>query len=97
MEAENFKLNKIYRIIDDQEKQLRIAYKKIEEDSTDREMFLTQRISKLKEWQLRAIKELKFLSKKLKYAVPLTEYEKVCSQFHTYKNKCAELMERCNI
>lgn len=31
----------MYRIISDQEKQLRIAYKKIEEDSTEREMFLT--------------------------------------------------------
>jgi Ca2+-binding EF-hand superfamily protein len=45
---------------------------------------------------LRAIKELKFLTKKLKFAVPISEFEKVSLSSHNYKNKCADLMERSN-
>jgi hypothetical protein len=75
---------------------LREAYKKMEEDFTEREVFLTGRISKLKEWQGRAINELKFLTNKLKFAVPLTEYERTNTQMELYKGKTADLMERCN-
>ena len=57
---------------------------------------MTERIAKLKAWQFKSIKELKFLLQKLKYAVPLAEFEKTSNQMQNYKNKCADLLERVN-
>lgn len=96
LEVENFKLAKKYAIIAEQEKQLREAYHKIEEGFTERERYATERITKLKEWQIKAINEIKFLYSKFKDAVPLGEYQNISKDLIIYKQKFADLLEKCN-
>ena len=96
LEVENFKLAKKYSIICEQEKQLRDAYHKIEEGYTEREKFAVERICKLKEWQIKAINEMKFLYSKFRDAVPLGEYQNVSRELFIVKQKFADLMEKWN-
>ncbi|CAI2367120.1 unnamed protein product [Moneuplotes crassus] len=96
LEVENFKLAKKYGIISEQEKQLREAYRKIEEGFTERERYAAQRIAKLKEWQVKAISEMKFMYEKFRDAVPLGEYQNVSKELFIYKQKFADMMEKCN-
>lgn len=96
LEVENFKLSKKYAIISEQEKQLRDAYHKVEEGFTERERYASERITKLKEWQIKAINEMKFLYSKFRDAVPLGEYQNISRELIIFKQKFADLMERCN-
>lgn len=96
LEVENFKLAKKYAIISEQEKQLRDAYHKIEEGFTEREKYASERITKLKEWQIKAINEMKFLYSKFRDAVPLGEYQIISKELFIYKQKFADMMEKCN-
>jgi hypothetical protein len=41
----------------------------------EKDKFMTEKIMRLKTWQAKAIHELKFLYRKLRYAVPISEYE----------------------
>lgn len=94
LEVENFKLAKKYSIVAEQEKQLRDAYHKIEEGYTEREKFAVERICKLKEWQIKAINEIKFLYNKFRDAVPLGEYQNISRELFIVKQKFADLMEK---
>jgi len=94
LEVENFKLAKKYGIISEQEKQLREAYHKIEEGFTERERYASERITKLKEWQIKAINEIKFLYNKFRDAVPLGEYQNISKELFIYKQKFADMMEK---
>jgi len=96
LEVENFKLTKKYAIISEQEKQLREAYHKVEEGFTERERYASERITKLKEWQIKAINEIKFLYSKFKDAVPLGEYQNISKDLTIYKQKFADTTEKCN-
>ena len=96
VEVENFKLAKKYSIIYEQEKQLREAYHKIEEGFTERERFATERIKSIKEWQMKAINEIKFLYSKFRDAIPLSEYQTISKDLFIYKQKFADMMEKCN-
>lgn len=96
IEVENFKMAKKYAIIAEQEKQLRDAYHKVEEGFTERERYASERITKLKEWQIQAINELKFLYSKFKDAVPLGDYQNVSRELFIYKQKFADMMEKNN-
>ena len=96
LEVENFKLAKKYSIVAEQEKQLRDAYHKIEEGYTEREKFAVERICKLKEWQIKAINEIKFLYNKFRDAVPLGEYQNISRELFIVKQKFADLMEKWN-
>ena len=66
---EHFKLHRKYTILSDQEKLLRDEYKNVERDATERERHATETIGKLKEWQIKAIEEMRYMHKKLKHAV----------------------------
>jgi Ca2+-binding EF-hand superfamily protein len=96
VEVENFKLAKKYAIIYEQEKQLREAYHKIEEGYIERERFATERITSLKEWQIKAINEIKFLYSKFRDAIPLSEYQAISKDLFIYKQKFADVLEKCN-
>ena len=96
LEVENFRLSKKYSILSEQDKQLREAYHKVEEGFAEREKFAAERISKLKEWQIKAINEIKFLYSKFRDAVPLGEYQNVSKELFIVKQKFADLMEKSN-
>ena len=96
LEVENFRLAKKYSILSEQDKQLREAYHKVEEGFAEREKFATERIARLKEWQIKAINEIKFLYSKFRDAVPLGEYQNISKELFIVKQKYADMMEKWN-
>ena len=56
---------------------LRREYHNKEADMAEKDQFVQQRINMLKEWKARAIQQLNFLFRKLRCAIPLTEYQSI--------------------
>lgn len=71
------RLTRKYQTLTEQEEILRREYHNKESDMAEKDRFVQDRINKLKEWKARAIQQLTFLFKKLRLAVPLSEYQSV--------------------
>jgi len=68
------RLTRKYQTLIEQEEILRREYHNKEADMAEKDRFVQDRINKLKEWKARAIQQLTFLFKKLRLAVPLSEF-----------------------
>ena len=71
------KLSRKYQTLEEQEAMLRREYHNKEADMAEKDLFVQDRINRLKEWKAKAIQQLNYLFAKLKCAVPLTEYQSI--------------------
>jgi hypothetical protein len=60
--------------VEEENEMLRRDYHSYEVEMAEKDVFVQDRINKLKEWKAKAILQLDYMFKKLRLAIPLTEY-----------------------
>ena len=88
LELNLMRLTRKYTNVEEQEKMIRREYHKIEADMAEKDRFLQERISKLKEWKARAMQQLQFLFSKLRMAVPMTEFQIQAKELEVAEQRC---------
>lgn len=83
-----------YTIIQEQWTMLRREYHNKDRDMAERDVYVQERINKLKEWKASAMIQLKLLFEKLQQAVPISELKIKYSELEIEKTRNAELSTR---